>query len=311
MAVQRDLFIKKAKRIVSEGGSIGLFAEGNLTYNGATGTISPAIVKFIRALKIPIIIFISEGLYLSNPRWSVYSKKGWSTANIIKTISPEEYNNMSDDDLYELVNNAIQVNYVEQQEKNKASYNGKELAKGLHRFLFMDLKTNTPFTTYTEMNYLYSTSSDFNLEYLPSGLVRYNDQLVSLMELDYLTKVSYFNYLKDLDDRILYEDAVFVKETFKQRRKKVGKSRLILFKNKLKLVFNKEELILEFDDMLSFAIQGKNKLIIYYKEKTYLIELLSVSSPYKYLLTYQIFNILKKEDLTNVDINRTVQKLGF
>ena len=59
--------IRKTKRIVQAGGSIGIFPEGNTTYNGQTATIQASTVKLIRMLKIPVIIINMKGFYLSFP----------------------------------------------------------------------------------------------------------------------------------------------------------------------------------------------------------------------------------------------------
>ena len=67
--------IRKTKRIVQQGGSIGIFPEGNTSYSGQTVQILPATVKLIKMLKIPVIIMNIKGMYLSYPRWAIYKKK--------------------------------------------------------------------------------------------------------------------------------------------------------------------------------------------------------------------------------------------
>src|SRR5690606_23551166 len=42
--------IRKARKIVKEGGSIGLYPEGNVTYDGKTAKINDSVVKLIRLL---------------------------------------------------------------------------------------------------------------------------------------------------------------------------------------------------------------------------------------------------------------------
>ena len=78
--------IRKSKRIVNQGGSIGIFPEGNTTYSGENVYMTPATVKLIKMLKIPVIIINMKGLYLTFPRWAVYRKKGKATSYIKKSF---------------------------------------------------------------------------------------------------------------------------------------------------------------------------------------------------------------------------------
>ena len=63
-----------------------------------------------------------------------------------------------------------------------------------------------------------------------------------------------------------------------------------------------------FDDITNIAIQGKRQIIIYMANKTYLVRLELASSPYKYLLTYQIYNYIK---FGGANIDEHLLKLGL
>lgn len=295
--------IRKAKTIVNEGGSIGVYPEGNVTYDGGPVTINKSIVKLVRFLKIDIIIFGTNGLYFSDPRWSLNRKKGKSSGEILRIIKKSEYDKLNDDDLYELIKETLNFTAYEKQEENPVKFKGKELAKGLERLVFMDLKTNKAFVTYTKGNTLKSRDSDFSLTYDEYGFVYdENNKKYNLIEINNIVKEKYLNYYNNLEENFIYEENVNLELTTNKEKRDKGEVLLKLYKNKI--VLNNQEIL--YDDFSSIAIQGKRKIIIYYETKTYLVTFKDNSSPYKYLLTYQIYKKEKDEDGIT-----SIQQLGL
>ncbi len=295
--------IRKAKRIIKEGGSIGLFPEGNLTYDGKTCFIHQSTVKLIRFLQIPVIFLISEGLYFSNPRWSVYKKRGKTSSKLTKIIYPEEYNLLSDEKLYQIMLDELSVNAY--QTNNTFLYKGKKIAHGLERLIFIDLKTNTPFTTYAKKDYLYSTTSDFTLKYLPSGyLLDQNEKSHTLVDLNEQVIKSYLKFYKS-DEKLNYKTIIHLEKTVGNKKKSLGKKTLYLQKDKL-IIQNKknQESVMSFNDIISIAIQGKKKIIVYYENQTYLITFDLKTSPYAFLLTYQFYQEGGNIDDKNISLSK-------
>lgn len=276
--------VRKARKIVSEGGSIGIYPEGDVSYDGSLSKINESIVKLIRLLKIPIIFFVTKGLYLTDPRWSVNFKKGSSKGAIKRIVYPDEYNKMSDEELYELI-----ITSLNSDEYNtKVKYRGKDMAVGLERLVFIDLLTKKPFQTYSKGNYLLSNDSNFKLEYLDNGKVKDQDNNIStLIEVNKRVIQSYLRYYLS-DEELNFKTKIILSESSIKRKKNFKNNQLILNKDKLVIsgTYNEK---LTFDEIESIAIQGKKKLIVYLKNKTYLITFSDLTSPYVYLLTYQFY----------------------
>lgn len=299
--------IKKAKRIVDEGGSIGLFPEGNVTYDGALTTVNESVVKLVRLLKIDILIFTTKGLYLSNPRWSITRKKGKTYGDIVKVIKKEEYDLLSNEELYELIMKSLETNAYLQQEEKLLQFKGKNLASGLERLVFMDLETNIPFVTYSSKNELKSTASDFKLTYDKYGYV--TDQTgtkSTLIDINHRVIESYYNYYKNLETNFIFKESVLVEKTTKNEKHNEGTNNLELFKDKIVIHYKDKTEELTFDNINTLVIQGKKKIIINGMENKYLITFDINSSPYKYLLTYQFY---KKE--INNDNTFNIQQFGL
>lgn len=95
--------------ISKEGGTIALAPEGNRTYSGRTEYIKPSIVDLAKRLKLPIAIFRIEGGYGVQPRWSNKIRKGNMKAYVSTVIEPEEYENMTNDELYKRITDLLYV----------------------------------------------------------------------------------------------------------------------------------------------------------------------------------------------------------
>ena len=286
--------IRKTKRIVQEGGSIGIFPEGNTSINGETSTIQKSTVKLIRLLKLPVIIINTKGLYLTHPRWSIHRKKGPTTAFIRKIITPEMYAPWSDDDFYEVLKDELYVNAYDDQTLMDVHYKGKNIAHGLEKLIFMDLDKNVPFVTYSEGNELKSKVSDFKLTYLTTGRVRLQDgSEKTLIEMDKMIKLKYVEFYQSFKDKCLFEEEVTLQQSFADYKKQLGQFKLALHKDELILSNDTTNFEWSFDEIISIAMQGKYQIIIYMDQATYIVRLDPYSSIYKYVLTYQYYKYIQ------------------
>ncbi|VEU82330.1 lysophospholipid acyltransferase family protein [Acholeplasma hippikon] len=289
--------IRKAKKIVQEGGSVAVFPEGNVTYDGQTSHINPSIVKLVRLLRIPVIFYKTKGFYLSNPRWTLKVKRGYTESYIENILYPNDYEKMDDDELYEVIKKSLYVNAYEDQFLQTYEYKGIKLALGLERLIFIDFTNDTPFVTYTKKNKLLSKSSDLCLTYQSNGFIKYNENTTNLIELNQEVIKSYLRFLKQTKEDFITLDRAKVYDFREKRRKRLNNHIVHLYKHKL-LLISKKEIELTFNQIINLAIQGKRKLIIYTKDKNYLLTFNKNVSPYKYLLTYQNY-LSQKEGREN------------
>ena len=101
--------VMNCARIAREGGTIAVAPEGNRTYSGRTAYIKPSIVKLVRALKLPLVIYRIEGGYGVQPRWTDVVRRGKMRAYVHQVVDPEEYKKMCDDELLALIQNGLNV----------------------------------------------------------------------------------------------------------------------------------------------------------------------------------------------------------
>ena len=96
-------------RLAREGGTIALAPEGNRTYHGRTVYMNPAIVKMAKKMKLPMALFRIEDGYGIQPRWGESARKGTMTARVSRVIEPEEYKDLSDEALMEIIRTELHV----------------------------------------------------------------------------------------------------------------------------------------------------------------------------------------------------------
>lgn len=119
------------------GGSIGLFPEGNRSYNGATGYIPPSTAKLLKMMGVRTVLYKIEGGYLSTPRWADHERKGKMSGHVVRTLSKEDLAALSVDEINKILNETLYENAYDTQAKHPVAYKGKDLAQSLERVLFL------------------------------------------------------------------------------------------------------------------------------------------------------------------------------
>lgn len=101
--------IKNCIRVAREGGSLFIAPEGQRTFHGKTVYIAPAIAHLAKKLGLPIAIMRLEGGYGIQPRWSDVVRKGSMRSYVKRVIEPEEYQNMTNDQLFDILREELTV----------------------------------------------------------------------------------------------------------------------------------------------------------------------------------------------------------
>lgn len=128
----RDIIkAKKANRI------IGLFPEGNRSWNGQTEPLVYSTSKLIKLLNIPVVVATIKGGYLSQPRWSDSIRKGKVVVSLEKLWDADELKALDIDDLHAQLTKALHFSDIEWQQQSGIEYKGKRLANYLERHLFV------------------------------------------------------------------------------------------------------------------------------------------------------------------------------
>lgn len=101
--------VKTCVRIVREGCSIALSPEGNRTFTGETVHIKPSVAKLVKLLRLPVAVFTVRGGYGVIPRYADKPRRGRVTGEITRVIEYDDYKDLSDEQLYALICEALHV----------------------------------------------------------------------------------------------------------------------------------------------------------------------------------------------------------
>ena len=125
--------VRDCLRVAREGGTIALAPEGNRTFSGRTGYFKPTIASLAKKLKLPVAVFRIEGGYGAQPRWSDVWRKGELRAYVSRVIEPEEYNDLSDEELFRIIERDM---YVDEAVAD-GTYEHDKLAEYLERAMYV------------------------------------------------------------------------------------------------------------------------------------------------------------------------------
>ena len=285
-------------RVMKEGGTLALSPEGNRTFSGETVYIKPAIVGLVKSLKAPLVLYRIEGGYGVHPRWSDVVRKGKSRAYAYKVIEPEEYQAMSDDELYKEIVEGLYVN----EGCVDTPYKHKRLAEYLERAYYV--------CPHCGLSEFVSDKDIFTCK--KCGVtVRYcKDKTLQAVKGDWPFRFTtdWYNYQMDfvngLDlaaraDELLYTDrARFSEVKLYDNKYPISENAEIrLYGGKIVVLAGEETYEFPFDKVSTVSVLGKNKVNIYHDGKLYQMKGNERFNGVKFVqLCYRYKNIVKGEE---------------
>lgn len=261
-------------RVAKEGGTIAMAPEGNRTFSGRTEHINPAVTKLAKKLNLPIAFFRIEGGYGVHPRWSDVIRRGKMRAYVSRVVTPEEYEKLTDDELFELISSELYVDET----KNRGVYRHKKTAEYLERAMYVcpfcglsefeskngeiECKKCHRKIRYNADTTLRGVGFDFPFSHV-ADWYDYQNQFVNSLDLsEYIDKCIYVDENAALFNVILY------------KRKKLlnRKTRLRLYGDRIEISYDDEVISLPFKNLSAVTVLGKNKLNVYCDDKVYQIK---------------------------------------
>lgn len=273
-------------RVAKEGGTIAIAPEGNRTYSGKTEYMSDAIAALARKLGMPILLYRIEGGYGVHPRWSDVVRKGRMRGYVSRVIYPEEYAQLTDDELFAQIKDGLYVNEAE----CDGEYRHRRLAEYLERAMYV-----CPFCGISEFeskrNVITCKKCSRSVQYLPTKELKgvgfdFPHRFVADW---YDAQADFMNGLDVLayDAEPMYSERVRLYEVIPYKKKKTlcKKATISLYGNRIELEAP-EKAVYQFDKLSAVTVLGKNKLNIYHDDKIYQIKGAKRFNALKYVHTY-------------------------
>ncbi len=178
-----DETVRIIKESLLAGINVCLHAEGNRSFNGETGYISPRTGQLVKESTGSMITFRYDGGYLRSPRWSAFNRKGPLYAGVVREYSREELNAMTVDEINEAIKKDLYTNAFETQRKTPVKYTGKDLAENVELALYLCPKCLAVASLKSQGDFL-SCSCGYKVKYNEYGFFE-GDNLVFDNTLDW------------------------------------------------------------------------------------------------------------------------------
>ncbi len=296
-----------SKRVVKEGGSIAVAPEGNRTFGGKTGYIKPSIAQLAKALRLPVAIYKIEGGYGVQPRWSDVTRRGTINCYVSRVIEPEEYNALSDDELYELICKELEND----EGQIGGSYKHRKSAEYLERAMYY-----CPHCGFSEWvshkKTIKCKSCGTTLEYMPNKELKplkgdfpfrsigewYDAQCEFIIGSD----LSQYENVPIYTDEIDYYQVI----PYKKKIMLSKKATVAIYNNRFTIKGGELDITIPFDTISATSVLGRNKLNIYIGSDIYQLK-----------PRYKGFNALKYMNIyyhsTNVEkgVSENAKLLGL
>ena len=263
--------VKQCIRVAREGGTICIAPEGNRTYSGRTEYMSDSIASLAKMLKLPVALYRLEGGYGTEPRWSDVVRKGKMRGFVSQVIEPEEYKNMSNDELFNIIEKGLYVDEAvvdcEYHHPKRAEYLERAMYVcpfcGLSRFEskneFCECKNCGAQIEYLPTKQLKGINCDFPFEFVADWYDYQKDFINKLNTNDYINAPIYY------DEANVFEVIVNKKKLPLKQNAKIS-----LYGDKI--VFNEgqdDEIKLNFAEVFAVSVLGRNKANVYIGDKVY------------------------------------------
>jgi len=280
--------VRNCIKVAREGGTIGIFPEGNRTYGGRTGYMKPAIAKLARSLKMPVAFMRIEGGYGVHPRWSDCIRRGSTMkAYVSKVMEPEEVRAMSDTELYDLMCSEL----WQDEAVVDGIYVHKKSAEYLERAMYV-----CPFCGLSEFesndDIIRCKHCDRKIRYLPTKELEgvgfdFPHRFVADW---YDAQCDYINALDvtAMTETPIYEDSVSLYKVILYKSKSLVEKNALarLYGDRIEIDAAGKTLVLDFDDISVITVLGRNKLNIYHKDEVYQFKAGKRFNPMKYMNIY-------------------------
>ncbi len=254
-------------RVAKEGGSIAIAPEGNRTYSGKTEYMNGAIASLAKKLKLPIAICKIEGGYGVHPRWSDKVRRGKMYTGISRVISPEEYADMSNDTLLELIERELFVDEGNAEHRFLSAHRAEYLERAMY------------VCPYCKLSEFESNKNIIKCKKCGREIEYGEDTRLSGIgfEFPYKHVTEWYDYQKSvvnsldlttLSDAPLYCDRAALSEVivYTAKIKLTRDSEVCLYGDRIVIDGTR---VFPFAEITAISVLGKNKLNIYHGGKVY------------------------------------------
>ena len=241
--------------VVSSGGSLLLFAEGNRSYAEFQFPIDESIGKILKKMKCTIVLFNIHGGFGSMPRFGHKRRKGPFYGEIKRVLKYGEYENMPPEELSKIVVEELRVVDAE----SGFVYKSKRRAEYLERMYFVCPKCGDIHSLRSVGNYLSCLNCGLKVEYTEKLTLKSDDPSFGFSKLNdwYEYQKRWVRDYEAEKGKAIFEDegvTLFLANPYKGK-KKLSQGKLALTEGRLSVGDTTFEVR---DVMIASPVSGRN-----------------------------------------------------
>lgn len=276
--------VRDCLTVLKEGGVVGLFPEGNRTLSGGQWEMTDAAAKLVKLSKAPLVLYNIEGGYGTDPRWGTKIRKGKMTGYVKRVISPEEYKNMSVDELYQIICDELNVSY----NVVGAKFKSRKRAENIERVLYMCPKCNAVSSIVSKGKRFSCRKCGEQWEYGEDLSITPKDPFDSVYYWHEWERSVLTENIKNNEVSFSDFDVKFFESVRLKRKKKLLGDRIFADAKGLRVFADGDvSEFFPFSEMDGFTAVGKRKFNFYYQGKTLQIKGEKKFCALKYLHLYE------------------------
>jgi 1-acyl-sn-glycerol-3-phosphate acyltransferase len=161
--------VKNIVKIKHRKGIIGIFPEGQSSWDGHSLPIYYSTAKLVKSLKVPVVIVELKGGFLSRPRWSRSIRRGWVHIEYKLGFTPEDVKGLTVPQVYERLVNMLSHDDFDYQREAMIRFGGKNRAEYAEAVLFTCPRCETRHTLRSTGNLLRCTHCAYTVRYNAFG----------------------------------------------------------------------------------------------------------------------------------------------
>ena len=275
-------------RRLKKGYSVGVFAEGNRTFNGVTDEIVASTAKLARSSGASLVTHRFRGGYLTSPRWSGSSvRRGLFTGEVVNIYSPETLKSMTVSEIADAIRADIYENAYETQAVWNVPYKGKNLAEHLERALCLCPSCDTMGSLVSRGDEFFCTFCGLRAAYTPQGCLEgENVPFHTVLDWDHWQT-------RKLQKRALSADEIYLASDTDMELFEVAgdyteapaaHGRMALTRDHIEI----DNVCMPLSDISGMSVIGPQALIFTCRGTSYTVRSRSVRNMRKYATLYQI-----------------------
>ncbi len=290
--------VKTCIKVAREGGTLAIAPEGNRTYSGKTEYMNPAIAGLARKMGLPIALYRIEGGYGTEPRWSDKVRRGRMRCFVSQVIEPEEYENLTNDELMRRIEEGLYVNEA----VADARFTSGKRAEYLERAIYV-----CPFCG---LSVLESHGNEIQCKTCGRTILYGEDKQLTGVGFDFPFRfvAEWYDYQKDFVNGLdvtgccaepMFRDQARLSEVEVFKRKNVLREEagFALYGDRIVIDEGKEnQLVLPFAETGAVTVLGRNKLNIYYGKQVFQVKGGKRFNALKYVHIYNRYKNIVRGD---------------